>query len=184
MFLNNKVIATIFILIAVSFRFLDFGEQYSWANFTPVGAIALFAGTYYKDKVGSFIVPLSILLLSDVLLGYKYTGTFNPYYPGLEMVYISFAVMVYLGSRIKNVTVSGVFVAALLSVLVHWILTDIEPWMSGPYAKNFSGYIQALIAAIPFEKNLLYGNIVFSTIMYSAYELYKAKYATVKQSVA
>ncbi|WP_148233514.1 DUF6580 family putative transport protein [Pseudopedobacter saltans] len=183
MSLSNKFIITLVILIAVSFRFLDLGSNYSWGNFTPVGAIALFGGTYFKDKTRSFFVPLFILLLSDILLGYKYTGTFNPYYPGIELVYVSFGVMVYIGSLIKKVSVSNVFLATIAAVFTHWILADIQPWLAGPYTKDFSGYINALVAAIPFEKNLLYGNIIFSALMYGAYELYKVKSASFKESV-
>ncbi|MFD1631921.1 DUF6580 family putative transport protein [Pseudopedobacter beijingensis] len=172
------------ILIAVSFRFVDMGENYAWANFTPVGAIALFAGTYFKDKRKSFIVPLAVLLLSDVLLMHKYTGSFNPYYSGIELVYLSFAVMVYLGSRIKKVNVLNVFLVSVLSVLVHWLLTDIHPWLSGPYTKDFSGYIAALVAAIPFEKNLLFGNLVFSLLMYGGYEVVKHKFIASKEVYA
>ncbi|WP_353133311.1 DUF6580 family putative transport protein [Pseudopedobacter sp.] len=184
MSLNRKFILTLIILIAVSFRFLDLGENYSWANFTPVGAIALFAGTYFKDKVKSFFVPLCILFLSDILLGYKYTGTFSPYYPGIELVYVGFAAMVYIGSLVKKVNIVNVLLASVAAVFAHWILTDIQPWLAGPYTKDFSGYLQALIAAIPFEKNLLYGNIIFSMLMYGGYEFYKAKTHSLEESIA
>ena len=184
MSLNKKFILTLIILIAVSFRFLDLGENYSWANFTPAGAIALFGGTYFKDRAKSFFVPLFILFLSDILLGYKYTGTFNPYYPGIELVYAGFAVMVYIGSLIKKVNVANVLLASIAAVFAHWILTDIQPWLAGPYTKDFSGYLQALIAAIPFEKNLLYGNIIFSALMYGGYEFYKAKSNSLEESIA
>ncbi|RRN77790.1 hypothetical protein EIM50_17815 [Pseudoxanthomonas sp. SGD-10] len=180
----KNVILLLILLLAVSSRFIGFGEQYAWANFTPVGAIALFAGTYFKDKKKAFLVPLAILLLSDVLLSYKFTGSFNPYYAGIELVYISFAIMVYFGSMIKKVNVSNVLLASLAAVFIHWILTDIHPWLVGPYTKDFSGYLSALIAAIPFEKNLLYGNLIFSTVMYGSYEIIRAKVPAFKNAYA
>ncbi len=181
--IRNAVLLLI-LLLAVSFRFIGFGEQYAWANFTPVGAIALFAGTYFKDKVKAFIVPLAILLLSDLLLTYKLTGSLNPYYAGIELVYISFAVMVYFGSLIKKVNISSVVLTSLAAVFIHWILTDIHPWLMGPYSKDFSGYVAALVAAIPFEKNLLLGNLIFSAIMYGGYELVKTRVSVLKEAYA
>lgn len=179
--IRNSVLF-VMILVAVSFRFVDLGENYSWANFTPVGAIALFAGTYFKDKFKAFAAPLLILLLSDALLMHKYTGSFNPYYNGIVWVYISFAAMVYIGTLVKKVTVVNVFAASLVSVLIHWLLTDIEPWLSSPvYNKDITGYFQALIAAIPFEKSLLLGNIIFGTILYGSFELAKIRFSILKK---
>lgn len=181
----RNAVLFIIILIAVSCRFISLGDQYPWANFTPVGAIALFAGTYFKDKIKAYLVPLLILLLSDVLLTYKFMGTFNPYYSGIELVYLSFAVMVYIGYQIKKVNVSNVLMASLAAVFVHWILTDIHPWLTMPvYSKDLSGYLAALTAAIPFEKNLLIGNVVFSALMYGGYELAKSRIAILKEAYA
>ncbi|RZL40840.1 MAG: hypothetical protein EOO93_30665 [Pedobacter sp.] len=172
----------IMILIAVSFRFVDLGENYQWANFTPVGAIALFAGTYFNDRIKAFAVPLCILLLSDVLLMHKYTGSFNPYYDGIIFIYLSFAAMVYIGTLIKKVNVTNILFASLASVLIHWLLTDIEPWLSNPaYNRDITGYFQSLLAAIPFEKSLLFGNLVFGALLYGGFELAKSRFSVLKQ---
>lgn len=172
----------IMILVAVSFRFVDLGENYQWANFTPVGAIALFAGTYFTDKVKAFAVPLLILLLSDALLMHKYTGSFNPYYSGIVFIYLSFAVMVYIGTLINKVNVLNVVFGSVAGVLVHWLLTDIEPWLTNPiYNKDITGYYQSLVAAIPFEKNLLVGNLIFGAVLYGGFELAKSKFAVLKR---
>ena len=40
------------------------------ANFTPIGALALFAGAHFDDKRWAFIVPLAAMFLSDILLGF------------------------------------------------------------------------------------------------------------------
>ena len=180
---RNSVLL-ILILVAVSFRFVDLGESYSWANFTPVGAIALFAGTYFNDKVKAFIVPLAVLFLSDVLLQHKYTGEWNPIYPGIIYTYFSFAAMVIIGMMIRKVSVWSVFGAALAGVAIHWLLTDIQPWLTLPqYSKDLSGYIQALIAAIPFERALLLGNLFFGALLYGAFEFSKSKYPQLELSV-
>jgi hypothetical protein len=178
----RNAVLLLMILVTVSFRFVDLGENYAWANFTPVGAIALFAGTYFNDKIKAFAVPLLILLLSDVLLGYKYTGSFNPYYSGIILIYVSFAAMVYIGTLIKKVNVVNVLGASLVSVLIHWLLTDIEPWLTNPvYNKDITGYFQSLVAAIPFERSLLLGNLIFGAVLYGGFELAKNKLSALKK---
>ncbi len=177
----RNAVLIIMILVVVSFRFVDLGENYQWANFTPVGAIALFAGTYFNDKIKAFAVPLLILLMSDVLLANKYTGSFNPYYSGMALIYISFALMVFVGTLIKKVNIVNVLAASLGSVLIHWLLTDIEPWLTNPvYNKDITGYFQSLVAAIPFEKSLLIGNLIFGALLYGGYELAKSKFSVLK----
>ncbi|MFM7079735.1 MAG: DUF6580 family putative transport protein, partial [Bacteroidota bacterium] len=57
-------------------------------NFTPVGAIALFAGTYIANKRLAFLIPLAILFVSDLLLEIVHGNGFYPYMP---FVYASFA---------------------------------------------------------------------------------------------
>jgi hypothetical protein len=169
------------VIAAVTYRFVQPGEQASWANFTPVGAIAMFAGTYFKNKFKAYLVPLSVLLLSDLLLTYTFTGQWNLFYEGFTMVYLSFAFMVFIGSLIRKVSIHTVLLGSLASVLVHWLLTDIQPWLYGTmYSKDLTGYIHALIAAIPFEKNLLIGNLVFGAILYGVFELAKYKFPALK----
>lgn len=178
----RNAVLLVMILVAVSFRFVDLGENYQWANFTPVGAIALFAGTYFNDKIKAFAMPLLILLLSDVLLGYKYTGSFNPYYSGMVLIYVSFALMVFVGTLIKKVNIVNVLAASLVSVLIHWLLTDIEPWLTNPaYNKDITGYFQSLVAAIPFERSLLFGNLIFGAVLYGGFELAKTKLSALKK---
>lgn len=162
----------ILILIAVAFRFLPLFNHSVLANFTPVGAIALFGGTYYKSKLKSYLVPLLSLFLSDIVLNFFYSGKWQLFYSGFVWVYLSFAIMVFIGSRIKNVNLKSLLLASILSVVVHWLLTDIQPWLAGNmYNKDFSGYIQSLVAAIPFEKNMLIGNLLFVTVLYGCFEV-------------
>jgi hypothetical protein len=152
-----------FIIIAVTAtRFIPLNGNINWFNFTPVGAIALFAGTYFN---------------------HAYTGSWTLFYGGFQWVYISFAIMVFIGSLIKKVNVATVFLASIAGVFVHWIITDIEPWLYGTvYNKDITGYYQSLVAAIPFERNLLLGNLIFGAILYGGFELAKSKFTVLKSN--
>lgn len=173
--LRNAAIIGV-ILVAGAFRLIDLGKFGAWANFTPVGAIALFAGTYFKDKWKAYLVPLLTLLLTDWIIYYAYFKQLVFFYDGMIWVYLSFALIVFVGSLIEKVNVVNVLSASIVSVVIHWLISDIQPWLEGTtYPLTFAGYIQCLIAAIPFEKNLLLGNLVYGSLLYGGFELLKAK---------
>lgn len=181
--LNARNWILFFMMIAaVATRFIYLGEQQSvWSNFTPIGAIALFGGTYFTNRYKAYLVPLCILFASDIFITHSYTGKWTFFYGGFAIVYICFALMVYVGSLIKKVNVKTVLLASLVSVALHWLLTDIEPWLAGTlYSKGVEGYFQSLVAAIPFEKNLLLGNLLFGAVLYGGFELAKSKFSILK----
>ncbi|TAF44776.1 MAG: hypothetical protein EAZ51_00380 [Sphingobacteriales bacterium] len=179
--LRNWVLVFI-IIAAAATRFIFLGQQTVLSNFTPIGAIALFGGTYFTDKYKAYLVPILTLLVSDVFVTYTYTGQWTLFYSGFFWVYASFAFMVFIGSRIKKVNAGSVLLGALASVLVHWIITDIQPWLAGTmYNKDITGYYQSLIAAIPFERNLLLGNLVYGAILYGGFELAQARFTVLKR---
>ncbi len=167
------------IIAAAATRLINVNHLAGWANFTPVGAIALFGGAYFSDKWKAYLIPLVTLFISDIVLDYIYFGKFMLFYDDALMVYICYALMVLIGSYIKKVNVPNVVLGALVSVLIHWLITD-EPWLRGTlfplYPKSFYGYGEALVAAIPYEKNMLLGNLIFSAILFGGFELAKRRY--------
>jgi hypothetical protein len=177
--IRNSVLI-IMIIAAAAMRLLNVNHVAVWGNFTPVGAVALFGGAYFSDKVKAYIIPLITLFISDLVIDYTFYHTF--FYGGMIWVYAAFALMVGIGTLIKNVNVANVFLASIAAVAVHWLITDISPWLNGTlYAKNLFGYAQSLIAALPFEKNMLLGNLVYSALLFGGFELAKRRY-TVLQS--
>ncbi len=174
--IRNSVLILMIILAAAG-RFIHLDTQQVWANFTPVGAVALFGGAYFTDKKKAYLVPLITLFLSDLLINYLYFHKFVWFYGSAVWVYISFAVMVFMGTRIRKINAANVAIASLAAVLVHWLLTDIDPWLYGNmYAKSSIGYFQSLFAAIPFERSLLLGNFVYGFVLFGGFELAKSKF--------
>lgn len=175
---TRTLVLVLFILVIGLFRSLseDLGVL---ANFTPVGAMALFAGVYFKDKWKAYMVPLGILLISDMTFNYLSFGTL--FYPGMVYVYIAFALMVTLGGFINRVSATRVILGSLGVVLIHWIVTDIGVWLSGTiFPVTPAGLMQCLIAAIPFEKSFLIGTLLYSAVMFGGYELLGYRFPRLK----
>lgn len=174
--IRNSVLI-LMILLAAAMRFVHLDNQNVWANFTPVGAVALFGGAYFTDKRKAYLVPLLTLFVSDMLINYLYFHHFVWFYADSIWVYISFALMVYIGTVIPKINVANVVLASFAAVLVHWLLTDIDPWLYGTlYSKGLIGYFESLFAAIPFERSLLLGNLVYGFVLFSGFELAKRKF--------
>ncbi len=131
-------------------------------NFAPITAIALFGGVYFNGKF-SPILPLTALLISDLFLGF---------YEGIIWVYGSFLLVVAIGLLIrKHKTVPVVFGATIVSSLLFFLITNFGVWQAGMfYTKNLSGLSECYVAAIPFYRNSVVGDMFYVTVMFGAYE--------------
>ncbi|MET3114094.1 hypothetical protein AAKU52_001827 [Pedobacter sp. CG_S7] len=171
----------IFVIVAAAAtRFMNLGSFSSWTNFTPLGAMAMFGGAYFSDKIKAYAVPLLTLFLSDLVLNYIFYQKLVFFYEGAFWVYLSFVLMVFAGTFLKKVNTVNVILASLATVFIHWIVSDIGVvLMAGSiYPKTSGGYLTALIAAIPFERNLLVSNLVYGFLMFGSFELAKTKFSS------
>lgn len=137
------------------------------ANFTPMAAIALFAG-YYLPKKWAVILPVTVLLVSDLLLGFYEWKL-------MLVVYGCFALTGLVGARIKkSQSVLTVATSALLVSLNFFILTNLAVWaFSSWYDHTWLGLAQCFAMAVPFFRNTLLGDLFFVGVLFGSYELIK-----------
>ncbi|HEY9005015.1 DUF6580 family putative transport protein [Ohtaekwangia sp.] len=181
----RPVILAAFILAAGIFRLATASTHSSLSSFTPLGAMALFGGFYYSDKWKAYLLPLLTLWLTDIILNrFLFFGYWVLFYQGAAWVYGSFAFMVFIGQQMKTVSVRNIAIACVAAAVSHWLITDFSVWLSGctgtsediPYTKDFSGLIDCYTMALPSMRNLLIGNIVFSTIFFGSFELMQRRF--------
>lgn len=129
-------------------------------NFTPLGAMAILAGATLKDlRLGVFI-PLFAMLISDAFIGFHSSVLF---------VYIAVICMVLISRYILK-TYSTVKLAAtvIIASILFFLITNFGAWLSHEmYPHTASGLWQAYIAGIPFLRNTLLSNFLFTTISFS-----------------
>lgn len=148
-----------------------------FANFSGIGAVALFGGAYFKNRVYAFVLPVLVLFLSD--LGLALTmGVDYGFYQGWYYTYIAFILMVLVGNLyINKVNIQNVLGASFIAVFIHWIVSDFGVWFGSTYyPQTLAGFWACLVAAIPFERNFLYGTLGYATLMFGAFEALKSKY--------
>lgn len=158
--------------LAAIILFLAFSRLIPHApNFTPVGAMALLAGAHIKELKLSLLIPLLAMLLSDVILGFHSSMLF---------VYTAVALIV-IGSHfwLKRLSLISISLAAFISAIAFFLVTNFGAWLTHDmYPHNASGLTQAYIAGIPFFKNTLMSNLLFTAIgFYASQQLPNKQFA-------
>jgi hypothetical protein len=156
--MRYTLLAIALILGAVFSRFIP-----HMPNFTPIAAIAL-AGGVYLDKRFALLVPLAALLVSDYFIGF---------YSEVVWVYSSFLAIGVIGLWVRNhknlYTVAG---ATFTGSVLFFVVTNFGVWaQSGWYPKNVEGLVACYTAAIPFFRNSLFGDLVYTAVLFGILEL-------------
>jgi len=141
-------------------------------NVTPIAAMALFGGTHFANKKIAFLVPLVAMYLSDLLLGF-FVYDFGWFHGFMPFVYISFVITVCLGFLVRRrFTPFMVGGTALVGSVLFFIVTNFGAWLiSGLYPKTLAGFFSCYVAAIPFFRNTLAGNVVYTLVLFGGFAL-------------
>jgi hypothetical protein len=146
--------------------------------------MALFGGAYFSGKGKAFGFPLLTLFISDLFLSFTLFNELRSglLYGGWYWTYGAFALMTLSGRWIiKKATVPSVLLAAIVAVLIHWIVSDFGVWLDGNlYPKTAYGFLECLIAAIPYEWNLLAGTVIYGAILFGGFEVLKNRYTVLR----
>jgi len=161
--ITEVAIAVLLVLIGVGSRILPHPP-----NFTPIAAIALFAGVYLSKRT-ALILPVAAMVISDIFIGYYEISL-------MAVVYGSFLLCVLLGFWLKKnkkwYTIGG---SAILGAVLFFLITNFAVWAFTPwYAKTFVGLIQCYFMALPFFKNTLLGDLFYVSVFFGIYELARA----------
>lgn len=156
------------------------------ANFSPLGAMAIFGGACFNKQWKALAFPLLTLFLSDVIL---HQTVFKSYgngflYGGWYWVYGALALMTLAARFImKKTSVATFIISTLVSVLIHWTITDIGVWWgSKTFSQDWYGYLDCLALAIPFELKFLAGTLVYGSILFGAYVWMKQRYGKILEN--
>ena len=156
-FSKKQLFIIAFMLIAVLCRVLP-----HLPNFSPITAIALFGGLYFSNKTMAYLVPLVIMALSDLFLGFHSISF---------VVYATFIVVSFIGTQTKKPSVFTI----LLSSISFFIITNFGVWLIG-YPKTWSGLVECYTLALPFFRNSLLGDLFYSGVMILGFNAVRKKY--------
>jgi hypothetical protein len=162
----------LFVLAAILLRLLP----HPW-NVTPLGAMFLFSGATFRSRAESLAVPLAALLLSDYavihfLYGGNY-GWFSPYTWG------GFVIAGLIGWMLRpKITWERVAIASIAGSVVFFLISNFGVWVAGRlYPVTMSGLAACYVAALPFFRNSVLGDLACTAVMFGSYHLLRHRQA-------
>jgi hypothetical protein len=150
--------AALLVIVGVLLRL----APHPW-NVTPVGAAALFAGAYLPLRM-AVLVPVGTLAISDLLIGSHslWWATWG-----------ACALGVLLGTLLRGRRGAGpVIGASLASSVTFFVLTNLAVWVEGLlYPRTWEGLVACYVAAIPFFRNSLLGDLLWTGVLFGGWAL-------------
>ena len=174
-------VLSLFVLLAAFSRLIPHPP-----NFAPIGAMALFGAAYFSKKHIALIIPVLSMWISDIVINNtiyaQYFDGFAFFYQGFYWTYMAFLFIGLLGFVVlKKVKVQHLVLASLLASIVFFLLSNFGVWASTTmYPKNVSGLIACYTAGLPFFKNTIMGDLVYTGVLFGAFEFAQYKIPTLK----
>jgi hypothetical protein len=153
---KRTVLALALIVIGILLRVMP-----HTANFAPVGAIALFAGSILSLRVALWL-PLAVMVLSDLIIGL---------HPLVGFTWGAFALITLVGVGLKKSSNwLRVPLGALASSLIFFVISNFGVWIEGKlYAHTWQGLTDCFVMALPFFRATLTSDLLFSALFFGLY---------------
>ena len=166
---NNSKLIFALIALAIAGRLIPHPD-----NFTPLAAVALFAGALLPGWRACAAV-LAALVISDVLLGYP---------PGVLSfgVYGGFLAVIALGRwlgtqrtwlRTGAATLGGSMIFFIITNFVVWAFPEAHGQVD--YAQSLSGLVECYVQALPFLRNAMAGDLFWVAMLFGLYDFGHAR---------
>jgi len=137
-------------------------------NFTAIMALALFGGAKFKNPSLSIVVPLVVMLITDVIIGF---------YTLMPFVYSCIVVTSLLGMAVgRKSNPLYIIGGSLISSVLFFLVTNAAVWYHNPqFTQDVSGLMMCYDFAVPFFRNQLFGDLFFNFMLFGSYYLVKTK---------
>jgi hypothetical protein len=156
----------LYVLAAIVLRLLP----HPW-NVTPLGAMFLFSGATFRSKAESLAVPMAALLLSDyAVIHLLYGGSYSWFSP---YTWVGFVITGLIGWILRpKITWARVAVASIAGSVAFFLISNFGVWVGGKlYSLTVSGLVACYVAALPFFRNSLLGDLAYTALMFGSYRL-------------
>ena len=132
-------------------------------NATPTMALALFAGTYLNRR-SALLLPLAIVAASDALLGWHATVPFT---------WGAFLLTGLLAWWIRESPSAGrIFTGAVAGSGLFFLVSNFGVWVvGGLYPRTMTGLRECYVAAIPFFRSALAGDLVYTAALFGGFAM-------------
>jgi hypothetical protein len=144
-------------------------------NFTPLAASALFAAAVFRVRILSLAVPLIAMALSDSVMGFYDWRVMAVVYAAS----VAPAAMALGVARLRSPLVLLSLAGA--SSIVFFLTTNFAVWaFDGMYTHDLAGLSACYVAALPFFKNTIAGDLFWTCVLFGAHQLVRMLLASVR----
>jgi hypothetical protein len=201
------IVVCLLIFAPACLRMLTF----EW-NVVPIGALALFCGAHFRNRSLAFAIPLLSMFLGDILLALQTQNSkLYLFHTQMPFVYGCYAVSVGMGIGLRSYwdrldegigqrqtalkagmirKYSGfwtrVVPIASLTVagsILFFVVTNFGCWwLFNTYQKSWGGLLDCYIAAVPFFRGTLGGDLIGSAILFGGDQLLRHDAMAVPES--
>jgi hypothetical protein len=172
---NTTIIA--FILLAIASRLLILAGP-GWANFSPMASMALFVGAYLQNRKQAVAWTLVAVWGSNLILN---NTLYDAFFPGFSFGFdgyhmLAFALIALLGLN-ANASVSRFIGTNVVAAVGFFLISNFNSWISPyhTYTRDFAGLLNCYAAGIPFLKNTIASQFLFSGLFFGAFEVLKKR---------
>lgn len=164
--LRDVLVFALLIGIGVAGRW----AQPQWC-FTPTAAVAVFAGLYFSRVGIALLVPVAVLVISDLML---------PAYHSVAVMLATYGAMclpVFLGRMLRGKH-SGWNAAwrwaacGLVPATLFYLVTNFAVWaFQSNYPKTMAGLVDCYWAAVPFYRWMVAGDVFYLAVVFGCWAL-------------
>ena len=145
-------------------------------NFTPIIAVAIISGYFFKNFNLSALTLLVAMLISDLFIGF---------YENVIFVYASLLLITFIFHKISyKINFKNLFIYGFAGSVIFFVVSNFGVWALGSagvydiaYEKNLNGLVECYILAIPF-----FGNTFLSTVIFAYPVIFIYKTLTARPS--
>jgi hypothetical protein len=157
----------LFVVVAIASRFIITAGP-AWANFSPLGALALYAGYHHFWK-GWIATAVSVVLSNIVINNLLYSQYYDGFSWGIDANVILFLIISIMG-QFKS---ENAITLNITSVLMFFLMSNALVWSGTMYTHDMKGLIECYTAALPFLGNTLLSQFVFGGLFFGIHRTYE-----------
>jgi hypothetical protein len=154
------------VVVAIASRFIITAGP-AWANFSPLGALALYAGYHHFWK-GWIATAVGVVLSNIVINNVLYSQYYDGFSWGIDANVILFLIISVMG-QLKS---ENIITLSISSALMFFLLSNGLVWAGTMYTHNMKGLIECYTAALPFLGNTLLSQFVFGGMFFGFHKVY------------
>jgi hypothetical protein len=146
-------------------------------NFAPFGGMALLGAAKMKESWKAWLLPVSTLWLSDLILNNTiYAGFFDGvviFSNAFIWTSVAMMLIVFFGKFIiRKVKTRNIIIGALGASIIFFIVSNFGVWMQGiMYPKTMTGLLACYGAGIEFFQFTVAGDLFYSLALFGIYGL-------------